>query len=167
VLAPYEGRSWRRNLKGNRLVTNDYARSEGGICRWKSQILPANAPLGPLLLVGICKELRPEARPVAVQPGLGSAPRVRRSWRTRYAKVRLSQTRCAPSSSASRAPLLAAKNRAFYVESATWAEGFYVAWSFYPDRVFYVYVAIQERPRFLHWLLNQSALPVEAASERR
>ncbi len=31
----------------------------------------------------ICKELRPEARPVAVQPGSGSAPRVRRSWRTR------------------------------------------------------------------------------------
>ena len=32
---------------------------------------------------GICKELRPEARPVALQPGSGSAPRVRRSWRTR------------------------------------------------------------------------------------
>ena len=31
----------------------------------------------------ICKELRPEARSLAVQPGCGSAPRVRRSGRTR------------------------------------------------------------------------------------
>ena len=31
----------------------------------------------------ICKELRPQARTVAVQPGSRSAPRVRRSWRTR------------------------------------------------------------------------------------
>jgi alkaline phosphatase D len=69
--------------------------------------LPKDAPLRPLFLADkeagskpdwtfnmllkarrpcvlrICKELRPEARPVAVQPGSGSAPRVRRSWRTR------------------------------------------------------------------------------------